>query len=270
MGGIKHHMDKELALLDREVMPVTYIKLPVKGNFARIVPLGCLHDGHYASLKAGIGGFIDYILKTPDTFTFLMGDLIENVLPETAARHKGSMYEQDKRPSQQVEDTIARLTPLAEAGKIIGAVKGNHQERSEYEADYSPEKYIAERLKIRYFGMDALLHLQVGSQIYYLHAMHGTGSTGNPAAVLAKLLMQKKRFENADVYLRGHHHTRVAAVDYHFDIKTGKATKVFYVGTGAFIGYVGTYAHRKELKPTAPGAPKVKLYGGRHDVHVTL
>ncbi len=270
MPAIKHHMDKELSLLNREVMKVQTIVLPIKGDVARIVPLGCLHDGHAASLAQGIEGFIEYILKTPDTYTFLMGDLIENVLPETAVRHSGSMYEQDKRPSAQVEDTIKRFAELAKRGKILGSVKGNHQARSEYVADFSPEKYIAERLGIRYFGLDALLKIVVGKQEYFIHAMHGTGSTGNPAAVLAKVLQQRKRFDNADIFLRGHHHVKVIGGDYLFDARTGRAKKVFYIGTGSFLGYLDTYANRKELRPSLPGAVKIKLYKDRWDVHATF
>ena len=51
---------------------------------------------------------------------------------------------------------------------------------------------------------------------------------------------------------------------------TGEPRKVFYVGTGSFLGYVDTYAYRGEMLPAVPGAVKVKLYKNRFDVHVTM
>ena len=216
MGGIKDHMNGELTLLKREKMPVFNIKLNPKSEMIRIVPLGCLHYGHKSALVESIDGFINYILQTPDTYTILMGDIIENVLPETANRHRGSMWEQNLTPDEQQEMAVKKFSALAKAGKILFAVSGNHQIRTWYATGIHPEALIARELGIPFSPFDALANIQVGKNIYTVHALHGSGSTGDPAAVLRKVMQQTRRIQSADIYLRGHHHTKVISTTYHF------------------------------------------------------
>ena len=270
MGGIKAHMNGELNLLQREVMPVFNFNLRTKNEIVRIVPLGCLHYGHRASLVSSIDGFIQYILQTPDAYTILMGDLIENVLPETAMRHGGSMWEQSLTPDEQRAMAIRKLKPLADAGKILFAIAGNHQVRTWRLAGIHPEALIAEALGVPFSPFDALANITIGKQIYTIHAIHGGGATADPGAVIKKIMMQQKRFQGADIYLRGHHHAKAASTTYHFDAATGQPRKVFFVGTGSFLGYLDTYAYRGEMAPAVPGAVKVKLYKSRFDIHITI
>jgi len=271
MGGIKAHMDKEVALMKQDQIKVFKYKLPATKGLIRIVPIGDIHLGHRQCLVKKAGDFLNYVLKTPDTYTILMGDLIENVLPDTVAKHRGAMWEQEMTPEQQINKLREMLKPLAEEGKILFGVGGTHSLRSWYASGFEPELQLAAELKYPFSLSDALAEVQVGAkQKYLIHAVHGNGSTSDPAAVLRKLLAQPRRIADADIYLRGHHHSKVVATDYHFDCRTGKARKALYVGTGSFLGYIDTYAQRNSYLPAVPGAVKMKLYGERHDVHVTV
>lgn len=247
-------------------------KLEPKKGLVRIVPLGCIHWGHRAAMLDYAQGFVDYILHTPDTYTILMGDLVENVLPGTTQKHLGSMWEQKMTPEEQIESSIKMFGPLAKAGKILGAVEGNHSMRSWYAAGISPEREIIHELGLNkiFTGLDGLMELTIGEQTYVLNYMHGTGGTSTSAEVLKKIRQMRERFAGADIYLRGHHHMKVAADEKFFDARTGKLKKVFYVGTGSFLGYLGSYAQRSEYRPVSPGAPKIKLYRDEWDVHTTL
>jgi len=40
--------------------------------------------------------------------------------------------------------------------------------------------------------------------------------------------------------------------------------------TGHFLDYSGSYAEMKALRPAKRGVPKIKLFGDRWDVHVSL
>jgi hypothetical protein len=62
---------------------------------------------------------------------------------------------------------------------------------------------------------------------------------------------------------------KVVAMECVFDAVRGMARKVFYIGTGGFVGFVGSYVQRNGGKPHVPGVVKIKLYKGDRDVHVT-
>jgi hypothetical protein len=271
MGGIKAHMDGEIELLSREVLPVFNYDLTKRGaDVVRLVPIGDTHVGHKASLVDKLKGFLDYILETPNTYTILMGDLMENVLPDTVSKHRGAMWEQILTPSEQLVTLHKLLTPLAKKKKILYGVGGTHSLRSWYASGFDPEKALADELGYPFAEVDGLCNITVGEHVYTIHATHGTGSTSDPAAVLRKLLSQPRRVASADIYLRGHHHSKLVATDYHFDGMCGTPRKALYVGTGSFLGYVDGYAHRNTYLPAVPGAVKLKLYRDEWDVHATV
>lgn len=238
----------------------------------RIVPLGCLHIGHQSSLLHYAKGFIDYVASQPDTYAIIMGDLFENVLPGTTQKHLGSMWEQNMTPEKQLAKGISLFAPLVDKGKVLGMVEGNHSLRSWYAAGVSPERIFAETMGLLpvFAGVAGLMRLTIGGQVYVISFTHGAGTATVPAEVLKKLEKQRQRFPGADVYLRGHHHMKVAADRKYFDARTGRMRKVFLVGTGSFLGYRESYAERGEFEPVAQGAPKIKLYKNTWDVHVTL
>ena len=270
MGGIKSHYESELKLMEKEQLPVYSYLFKPKNDVLRIIPIGDTHYGHKCCLVKKLTGFLKYIEETPDTYCILMGDLMENVLPETAMKHRGSMWEQNLTPEEQIQGLQKMLYPLAKKKKILLGVGGTHSLRSWFAAGFDPEQQLADELGYPFAPIDGLLNLTVGEHLYTLHATHGMGSTADPAAVLRKLLNQPRRMAAADIYLRGHHHTKVVAMDYHFDSATGRPRKVMYIGTGSFLGYVDTYAYRGELKPSVPGAVKLKLYKKNWDVHCTI
>jgi hypothetical protein len=263
-------MGSELELLERETIPVFNFSIRPKGNVVRIVPVGDVHYGHKACMVEKVKDFLKYIEKTPDTYTILMGDLIENVLPDTVGKHRGAMWEQCMTPAEQIAGLKKLLKPLVDKNKILFGIGGTHSVRSWYASGFDPEEGLAEELGYGFAALDGLANIRIGEHIYTIHAVHGTGSTGDPAAVLRKLLTQPRRIADADVYLRGHHHSKLVATDYRFDATSGRARKAIYAGTGSFLGYVGTYAERNAYFPAVPGAIKIKLYKGKRDIHVTI
>lgn len=243
------------------------IKLEPKGNFARIIPLGDLHCGNRGALLEEFQGYVNYIKKTPDTWAIIMSDMMENVLPSTVAKYPGSMFDQCMTPEEQRVWVKKVLEPIAP--KIIGWLDGNHNMRSWYMSQMSPEKEIAKELGIRWFGLDALIDVQVGKNHYTIHATHGVGSAISAAAVAQKMQQQARIFYGADIYLRGHHHQKFVYSDCAFDARRGVARKIYYVCIGSFLGYINTYIHRSSGKPSALGTVKIKLYKGDWDIHVT-
>lgn len=96
----------------------------------RLVPISCLHIGHKNFNEKKASGYLDYILKTPNTYTIMLGDTIENVLAETANRHPGSIHDQVMGVEEQRERAVKLIAPLAKAGKILAWTESNHSLRS--------------------------------------------------------------------------------------------------------------------------------------------
>lgn len=249
-------------------------KLPIlnysfKADVVRIIPISCLHIGNKNYNQKKAKAFLNYILKTKDTYAIMLGDTIENVLAETAVRHPGSMHDQNMSVEEQRDEAVNLLQPLADAEKILAWTESNHSLRSWYAAGFSPEKWIADALGVPFCGTDALIHITVSRQVYVLHATHGVGSSTSLPSVFGKLLAQAARVTGADVYIRGHHHKKLLG-ELMPITKDGQIRKVLYAATGCFMSYIGGYGHRKELTPVVPGCVKIKLYGKEWDIHATL
>lgn len=256
--------------MSKKKLPILRYEFKPNDGIVRIVPLGCLHFGHKNFSAEKAKGFRDYIIKTPNTYTMMLGDTLENVLAETAVRHPGSMHEQDENLEQQRETALKFLKPLADTGKILGWHEGNHSLRSWYAAGFSVEKYLADQLKVPFLGIDGLFKLKVGKNVYVIHATHGTGSSTTLPSVFGKLLAQMARVEGADVYLRSHHHKKVLADVMSLDAASGKLRKKIIGATGCFMGYFDSYGHRAGYTPTVMGCIKIKLYADKFDIHATL
>ncbi len=91
-----------------------FFRLEPEGNFVRILPLGDLHCGNRAALLAEFHEYVEYIRVTPDVWVIIMGDMMENVLPSTAQKYPGAMFDQYMSPEEQkiwVRDEIAPIAP---------------------------------------------------------------------------------------------------------------------------------------------------------------
>lgn len=245
-------------------------ELKVSGDFARIIPVSCMHIGHRQFNETKCKSYLKYILNTPDTYAIMLGDTIENVLPETANRHRGSMHDQILDVEKQRLVAAEMLAPLAEAKKIICWTESNHSLRSWFEAGFSVEGWIADQLGVKFAGLDAFLELKVGKQIYSIHATHGNGGGTSLQSVMGKLVAQTYRVPGADVYVRGHHHRKMLADPPWINGRTGEIKKQLLAATGCFMDYIGGYGHRGAMAPVDVGCVKVKLYRKQWDIHGTL
>ncbi len=244
--------------------------LKVDGGFARVVPVSCMHIGHKQFNEKKCKGYLQYILTTPDTYALMLGDTIENVLPETAGRHPGSMHDQVLDVEAQRYLAAKMLAPLADAKKIIGWTESNHSLRSWFEAGFSVERWIADQIGVEFLGFDAFLDIKVGKQSYAIHATHGNGGGTSLPSVMGKLVAQVTRCPGADVYIRGHHHRKMLADPPTINARTGEIKKQLLAATGCFMDYIGGYGHRGALAPVDVGCVKVKLYKNKWDTHGTL
>ena len=103
-------------------MWIRFPKLKINKGLDKIslLPLADMHYGHKACDIQNLKQDIEYIRNHKNVYTFLNGDLIENASKLSIA---SGVYEQDQMPSEQVNDIVKMLAPIAH--KILFSVCGN-------------------------------------------------------------------------------------------------------------------------------------------------
>lgn len=205
-----------------------------------------------------------------------MGDYVDEFRPST--RNLIDMANRDDLSSALEEIAEQRLTGLqailkGTKGRWFGLLEGHHYH--EFDDGTTSDTRLAEFLDTPFLGDCALVNLKFnknrpGCKIW---CHHGEGGGLLTSAPLNKLEHKVKAFD-ADLYLMGHQHKKVAAPlttiyleDENLDIQHRKK---FLIGTGSFLrGYLqgskrkgraqGTYVEQKMLNPTALGGVAIRI-----------
>lgn len=253
---------------------------PKHSEYATIFSVCCLHIGAKGHDREKALSYRDYVLKTPDTYAYDLGDDTENALPGDE-KHNSMMWDQTLSPEEQYAEACDYWRPLAEAGKLLITHSSNHWWRSEAKTGFSIAKQMniflgqnAKRGKGPKWGeWQSLTRLYVGSESYLIHSWHGAGGGGSRASALNKCASQAM-IHHADVYLMGHFHRKLIDEDVYFEWPKGASAPIerkrVYGVTGSFLKWDGSYAERAGMAPSIRGCIKVELSGKRHDVKVSL
>lgn len=241
---------------------------------AYILPLGDIHIGAPEYNEKKFLKFRDWVAQTPNTFVVLPGDIL-NCATKTS---KSDTYSETMPVQEAKKYAVKVLEPIK--GKILGIVRGNHEARVWRESGDDPAEDIAMALGVDYNPHGLYLNLKVGqyhktrdSRINYLFYMthgHGGGSTkGAKTNVLAKT----SNIVDADCYVVGHIHFMNTFKDKYLrpDVKHSRMEFVTrtYVSAGSFLDW-GGYSEDMMLPPSKLGAPRIRLDGGRKDLHVSI
>ena len=256
-----------------------------------LIPIGDFHVGD----MSGLGGsspegkhatkkfrdMVKWIKDTPETYTFLMGDLFDSVTKTSL----GNVYEQEYNLKTAKDFLTEELKPIKE--KIKGCIDGNHESRIEKAVGDSPVNDLSYRLGIEYFpNWCAYLFLSVGDfkdskndkhrpYIYtaFMHHLLGGGAT--PGGKINRL-KRLKGMALADLYCGAHIHLKATFKEKYIvpDIRTKKLVEEqeTYIATGSFMGYA-SYSIIGQYEKPATGAVRVRLNGepvkGK-DIHASI
>ena len=240
----------------------------VSGDKLTLVPLGDVHYGARECKEELFQKYVDHVADNKDYRTIMMGDMINAALRDSVG---AGSYDDKMNVQQQKDEILDILHPIRK--KIIGYHTGNHEERIYKSTGLDISKDMAKDLGVPYLGYAAFTKLRLGKQNYCLYSTHGSSGATMPHTKIKKCLDLGASFE-ADIYLYAHVHRLDSAIEdkYYVDygskmIKTKRKT---FVLTGHFLNYAGSYGEAKNLRPDRPGAPKIKLYKNKWDVHVGL
>jgi len=236
------------------------------GKEIKIIPFGDWHLGYPTCNLKKIKGTIDYI-KESNSKVILMGDLMEAGSKHSIA---ASWIDQEMAPQTQLETLEELLTPIKD--NILVILEGNHEFRIYQETGIKVAKILAKSLGVPYGGYSCFIRVRNDKYSYLIYAQHGNTSSRYPHTKMAACIRTSQHTE-ADIYLYAHTHelADLATIYRYYDSKAKiiEQKKRYFILTGHFLEYYGSYAERKDYNPGKTGVAKIKLFGDRWDIHVS-
>jgi hypothetical protein len=259
-----------------------FIKLPVvdiHDNHGYIIPIGDTHIADPAFTKRSqykLQGYLDWVAERDNAKIIIMGD-IYNISTRTS---KTSPF-----GNKQDEEAIAIKLFEPVKDKIIGVLRGNHCNRLRDTANWECLLSFCRILGIedKYYKSSQAMIVRVGDGIrgdnrwgeYYTIYAHHTTSGGNTiGGKMNRIQKLRSLVSGADIYLGAHNHAIgvVKMEDQRMNIRARKleAHPVYYVDSGGFLEWNNAYPEEKMMEPTHIGAPRIRLSGTKHDVHISV
>jgi len=236
--------------------------------------LGDLHVGHKSCNLTGIKDMVAYIASRDPKITavILTGDNTENVIPGS----KGSAFELSiPDPKDQVDTAARLLLPISE--RVVASYEGNHSFRSEIAASWSPDREVAKRLgsekkHLGYSGYFTLcLHDGRRVQRYRVWGEHGARNARTMSGKVRVLTSMADQHPDADVYIMGHIHTKMAIPNRVERIRGQRSVieKVMFASNGSYL-LDAEYSKRLGGVPGGQGVAKIQLSTRRRDIHCSI
>lgn len=219
------------------------------------------------------------ILSRENAYVILGGDLINNATRSGIS----DVFREQCSPSIQKQKMAEMLKPLADDGRILCGVPGNHERRSQKDCDDNPAYDIFAKLNIEHLYREniAFVRIKMGGEggagqrnpCYILAVTHGAGGGSKYASMVNKSVEYGSSIDGCDILVVGHSHKPFVAppAKISVDPQHGIATiKPFYVVVAtAWMNY-GGYAVQKMLPPVSIAPQVIKLYGKKKKIEVTM
>lgn len=244
-------------------LKILCVELPEDFAEVELYPVSDLHIGDILSRIDEFEQFTDYILREPNRYILLLGDIINNNLKHSA----GSVYEDIIPPHQQKKKAKELLKPLAR--RTIALVGGNHEYRTKKDTDQDISEDIAEYLNVPYYCDAVYIKLTFGRkyngkrQCYSIYALHGFAGGRTSGNALNRVEELSKGIY-ADIYITGHTHKKIAhkALFMLPDLQNNvlRENEQLFINTASWMTF-GGYGKRKGMRPQARGSVPIRLSG---------
>jgi len=265
-------------------IPIVTHKLSEELESVYIIPLSDMQFGNSTFDEKAFIGYRDWILSKPNAFTVLPGDIFEApVLGNKASE----FWDMGLTPKEAYKKAVKLVKPLAEAGKILGVISGNHDLRIYKSTGNDMVEQLISNLGLPTSGKNSIydplalvIRLVMNKEFTYkLYMTHGWGGARRTGAQVNKTEELASVVTDADVYLLGHEHTLYASrwdsasID---NITSGECKQVrqLFVGCGTYCRYT---SFQKGIQRRLPniGSPRIRLEGvsgvkGHRDIHVSI
>lgn len=243
-----------------------------------IYPIADVHLGAAEHMKKEWETFCKELLKQPNAYIILGGDLINNATKSSVS----NVYEEVLRPREQKRLITEMLAPLKD--RILCAVGGNHERRSAKDVDNDITYDIMAKLDLEdvYRENIAFLKIQMGNikndgrknPTYSIAITHGsggglmTGSTVNRAERFGYVFDGQ-----LDCLIVGHSHKPFVTQPQkiHIDTQHNRVSyKPFKVVCATSWLEYGGYAVQKMLLPSGHALQTITLHGNKKQIDVMM
>lgn len=242
---------------------------PREWTYIHIYPVSDLHKGDAHCNITKFRAWIKQVLADPRGYVVIGGDMINNGIFGS----KTNSYEETEPPDAQTDWVVNELKPLADAGRILAVVPGNHETRSWRQVGHNPAREMCIQLGILdvYRPEAAFIKIKIGTydkktqQVYGLLVTHGSSRLKHDKFCVA--------IEGVDCFISGHdHQSRIQPMcRIRFDLSHESVITIPYkeVVLPAFLEY-GGYGITNEYPPQSyQDVVQIHLSGKRKKVSVS-
>ena len=233
--------------------PVLVNRINTKNIVGNEFKLKFFGDFHYGSKQCNEEKLKEEIerIKKDNCKVILMGDEIN-----VGTKHSvgGGVWDDKIDIQTQFEEIADLLLPIKD--KILGIHSSNHLQRIYNETSLDLTKQLAKILGISYFGFGVFHHLTLNGRTYILYSTHGSSGAVLPYTKI-KAAVNLATHNQADLIAMGHLHSLESlTINYHavnLKDKTLEERKRYFVLTGSYMNYKGSYAEMKNYGPSRIG-----------------
>lgn len=239
-----------------------------------------LHIGDAHCDYKGILERLEYIKNTPNAYVILDGDLMDTAI----ANSVGDTYGASLQPMDQLKHCVKLFEPLANAGKVLAILAGNHERRVMRSDGIDTTAIMCSQLGLqdKYSDTTALLFVRFGMrvghnshgrrQLYTIYVTHGSGGGKRPGGKVNRL-EDLAGIVDADIYIHAHTHLPVVMKQGFFRVSGANSSVApvdkLFVNTSAMLDY-GGYGDVAGFKPASKRAPVIYLDGHKRDMYAQL
>jgi predicted phosphodiesterase len=222
---------------------------------------------------------IDYVLTHDNAFCVLNGDLLN-----CAIKSAVSDCYSEITPMDELRVCVSLFKPLAEKGKILCIVPGNHERRHYKTNGIDITELMCRQLGIedRYSPTTALLFIRFGKDTvpqhhgrkvaYTAYVSHGNGGGRREGGKLQRLV-DLSTIVDADIYICGHVHLPAATKDRFARPCMANSSITYgtrlYVNTSAKLDW-GGYGEVFGMKVPCTDTPIIHLSGVKKEMRATI
>lgn len=230
-----------------------------------IIPIADVHLGAIEHDQKAWESFLQNAMSAPNTYCVLLGDLLNN---STRGASFANPFDETMRPMQQKKQMTEYLKPLADAGKILACVSGNHEYRTELAADQNPSYDICVKLNVEHLYRPNMAFVKIGLGhrgkdprplvTYTLACIHGNAGGALSGGVLNRNERSASYISGVDAFIVGHSHKGMLTRPKQLVVdpyNNRVSFKSYLVASAESWLEFGGYAARKMLTPAEHGNP---------------
>ena len=181
------------------------------------------------------------------------------------------MYSQEIPPDQQITQICKLLAPIAH--KVLFALPGNHEQRTEKRAGIDPMKIVAQTLDIPYYGGPVYCSILGMGFKWKIYAMHGSCAGQTKGGKLNAAGKPRIFTDFVQFYVSGHVHDCMVNAETCITEDPSNCRLVYrtqwVVIAPSFLGYENTYAWKAGYAPPSKGGVALRLFStGDYDARL--